>query len=172
MILWIVGLSGAGKTTLAREVLARWKVRDRATVLVDGDEMRGIFNADKEVGAHSIAGRRQNAERIVALCAWLDRQGINAVCALLSIFPDLMAENRRRFGAYFEVFLDAPLDILEARDSKGLYAGARAGTMRDVVGVDIPFPRPANADMVVRNDAATFPVASVATEILDRIGVR
>lgn len=170
MIVWIVGLSGAGKTTIGREVYALWKQRDPATVLVDGDEIRAIVGADRE-GAYTIAARRQNAERLASLCAWLDTQEINAVCCALCIFPDVLAGNRKRFRRYFEVFVDAPMSRLEERDSKGLYAAARAGKTSNVVGVDIPFPRPSAADFVVDNSGAALAARSIAGDILRRMDV-
>lgn len=171
MILWIVGLSGAGKTTLGREVYAQWKARDAATVLVDGDEIRAIFGADRGGQAFTLSGRRQNADRIVEICNWLDRQGINVVCCVLCIFPDVLAENRHRFTRYFEVFLDAPLESVMARDAKGIYAGAKQGTVGDVVGIDIPFPRPLASDLVIANGESPFDPVRIAAEVLDRAGI-
>ena len=169
MITWIIGMSGAGKTTLGRELVSQWKRQDPATVLVDGDEIRAVFAADRGDDAYTIAGRRRNAERIVGICSWLDQQQINAVCCVLCIFPDVLAENRRKFSNYFEIFVDAPMERLVERDSKGLYAAARKGTMPNVVGVDIPFPRPQTSDLVVENSAPHFDVPSVASEVLARL---
>ena len=140
MIVWLVGLSGAGKTTIARQLHRQWQAREPATVLIDGDEIREIFKHDQNAAAYTPKGRRINAERITAMSTWLDRQNINAVVSILCIFPDILAANRGHYKDYYEVFIDAPLDQLEARDSKGLYAAARAGEMSDVVSIDIPFP--------------------------------
>ena len=118
MIVWLVGLSGAGKTTIARELHRQWQAREPATVLIDGDEIREIFKHDQNAAAYTPEGRRINAERIAAMSAWLDGQNINAVVSILCTFPDIMADNRYRFSDYFEVFVDAPLADLEARDSK------------------------------------------------------
>lgn len=169
MIVWIVGLSGAGKTTLGRELYAQWKKTDPATVLVDGDEMRAIFGANREPDAFTVVGRRRNAERIVELCRWLDRQRINAVCPLLSIFPDIMAANRQVFSAYFEVFIDVPLEELERRDPKGIYAAAKRGAGADVVGIGIPFPKPSRPDVTLLNNRPDFPVDSLAGEIIEKM---
>jgi len=170
MIVWLVGLSGAGKTTIARELHIQWQRQDPATLLIDGDEVREIFKHDSGPNAYTLAGRRINAERITAMSAWLDRQNINAVVSILCIFPDILLANRSRYQAYFEIFVDAPLAQLEARDGKGLYAAAREGGMTDVVGVDIPFPTPKQPDMVVRNDGPELDGGAVAADILARIG--
>jgi adenylylsulfate kinase len=171
MIVWLVGLSGAGKTTIARELHRQWQTRDPATVLIDGDEIREIFKHDQNPAAYTLAGRRINGERIAAMSAWLDAQGINAVVSILCIFPDILAANRNRYGGYFEVFVDAPLAALEARDGKGLYAAARAGKMPDVVGIDIPFPAPEQPDLVIRNDGPALDAGATAIDILARIAV-
>jgi cytidine diphosphoramidate kinase len=171
MIVWLVGLSGAGKTTIARELHRQWQAKDPATVLIDGDEIRQIFKHDQNSAAYTLAGRRINGERIAAMSAWLDAQGINAVVSILCIFPDILAANRARYSGYFEVFVDAPMAALEARDGKGLYAAARAGEMPDVVGVDIPFPTPERPDLVIRNDGPSLDASAIATAILSRIGI-
>jgi cytidine diphosphoramidate kinase len=171
MIIWLVGLSGAGKTTIARELHRQWQAKDPATVLIDGDEIREIFKHDQNPAAYTPAGRRINGERIAAMSAWLDAQNINAVVSILCIFPDLLAANRTRFHSYYEVFVDAPLAALEARDGKGLYAAARAGRMADVVGVQIPFPAPEQPDLVINNDGPSLDAPLVATDILSKAGV-
>ncbi|MBI5544238.1 MAG: adenylyl-sulfate kinase [Deltaproteobacteria bacterium] len=170
MVIWLVGLSGAGKTTIGREVYARWKAKAPNTVFIDGDEIRGIFRHEGE-GAYTIAGRRVNSERISALCRWLDRQGINVVCSMLSIFEDHRAENRKSFSRYFEVYLDVSLEDLFARDSKGLYRDAREGRRPNVVGIDIPFSAPASPDLVLSNGNPPLDILQAATEILQRSGV-
>ncbi|MBT5195116.1 MAG: adenylyl-sulfate kinase [Rhodospirillaceae bacterium] len=171
MIVWLVGLSGAGKTTVARELHRRWQDHDPATVLIDGDEVREIFQHDRGTEPYTLEGRRINAERITAMSAWLDKQNINAVVSILCIFPDILAANRSRFSSYFEAFVDAPLADLEARDGKGLYAAARRGDEGNVVGIDIPFPRPENPDLVIRNDGPRLDAVAVAGEILSKIGI-
>ena len=171
MIVWLVGLSGAGKTTIARELHKQWRFQDPATLLIDGDEVREIFKHDNGTNAYTSAGRRFNAERIAALSSWLDRQDINAVVSILCIFPDILAANRDRYGDYFEIFVDAPLAQLEARDGQGLYAAARAGTIADVVGIDIPFPIPEQPSLVIHNDGPSLAASAIAKDILARIGV-
>ena len=166
MVIWIIGLSGAGKTTIGRALWTYWKESELNTVLIDGDEIRELFNDMNGANSHTIEGRRQNAERIYRICEWLDRQGINVVCSILSIFPDLRARNKEAFSQYFEVFVDCPLEILRERDSKGLYAGSQKGEIRNVVGVDIPFPRPKEANLIIDNSTHGLDAMKVAKEIL------
>lgn len=165
MVIWLIGVSGAGKTCVGRELCRLWKEQARHTVLVDGDEIRRIFQHDRDEQAYSLDGRRRNAERIRELCAWLDRQDINVVCCILSLFEDVHAWNRATYSRYFEVFIDAPIADVMARDVKGIYGPALRGEARNVVGVDIPFTRPAQSDMVIDNSGPFDPVA-IARRVL------
>ena len=169
MVIWLIGLSGSGKTTLGREIARQLRARQPNTVLLDGDELREVFAHGRGDEAYTVEGRRVNAERMVALCRLLDGQGIHVVCCILSIFPEMRDGNRGRFSRYFEIFMDAPLAVLEARDTKGLYAGARQGKTRNVVGIDIPFERPTRPDMVVDSSGDTADVERLAAEILVRV---
>lgn len=167
MVIWLIGLSGSGKTTLGTEVVREWKTSEPNTLLVDGDEVRRIFRQDRAPADYTVPGRRANAERIFELCAWLDGQSHNVVCSVLSIFPDLRARARTSFRRYFEVFLNPPLETLFERDTKGLYRAARAGEMKHVVGVDIPFPPPQDADLEL-DTSRSADIARLAKTILDR----
>ncbi len=151
MITWIVGLAGSGKSTLGRAVVDRLRRDGRTVVLLDGDAVRTVFGNDL---GHGLADRMRNGSRIAGLCRLLEDQGVEVVACVLAIDPERLAQNRREFGRYAEVFLDVPWEVLEARDQKGLYSGARAGRIQDVVGVDIPFPRPAAPDLVLGADHA------------------
>jgi len=171
MIIWLIGMSGSGKTTLGREIATQLRSVALNTVLLDGDEVREIFKHHYGEHPYSIEGRHINAERLTALCEMLDRQGIHVVCCVLSIFPEMRLENRRRFSAYFEVFMDAALNVLESRDVKGLYAAARRGEVSNVVGVDIPFPRPEHPDMIIDSSGTGSNIAALASQVLKRAGL-
>jgi len=160
-------MSGAGKTTIARKLRDLWSESYPNTVLVDGDEIREIMQQDQQKDSHTIAGRRKNAERITALCQWLDQQNINVVCSILSIFPDLRAQNRSNFSNYFEVFIDVPIEVLASRDTNNLYAPAMKGEVFDVVGIDIHFPVPEAPDLVIDNSKDGLDVEATAWEILE-----
>ncbi|AYD67200.1 adenylyl-sulfate kinase [Achromobacter sp. B7] len=172
MVIWLVGLSGSGKTTLGREMARQWRSVQANTVLLDGDEVREVFAHDRNNDAYTVAGRRTNAERLVALCELLDRQGINVVCCILSLFPDMREANRSRFSRYFEIFMDANMDALKLRDTKGLYRAASAGTQHNVVGVDIPFPRPTSADLIISSSGDCPDIVALARRTLEQAGAR
>ena len=169
MVIWVIGLAGAGKTTIGRKLYQNIKILDSATVFLDGDHVRDIMGQDL---GHSLEDRKKNGLRVCQLCRYLDRQGVNVVCAILSLFEEQQCWNRENYSDYFEVFVDVPMDVLAARDQKGLYSGAKAGRIRDVAGFDIPFKPPANSDMIVRNDQDLTHVDAIVAAVLDRIAPR
>lgn len=152
MVIWIIGLAGAGKTSVGRALHALLQQRGRPVAFLDGDHVREMM--DNDLG-HTLEDRRKNGRRMSRICHYLDSQGIDVVCATLSQFDEHQSWNRANNSRYFEVFLDVPMDVLMQRDQKGLYSGARAGTVKDVVGVDMPFPPPKNPDLVIARSNET-----------------
>ena len=171
MVIWLIGLSGSGKTTLGREMFNQLRQRAPNTVFLDGDEVREVFGLDRGDRSYTLEGRLLNAERLTGLCRMLDRQGLHVVCCVLSIFPEMRASNREIFSSYFEVFLDVPLEILQKRDVKGLYEAARDGRVTNVVGLDIPFPRPGSADLVIDTSGTSDGLVEIAADVLRRAGL-
>jgi len=171
MVIWMIGLSGAGKSTLGREVAKQLRAIKPNTVLLDGDELRKVFAHDKGDAPYTVQGRRLNAERIVALCEMLDSQDIHVVCCILSIFPDMRLENRTRFSRYFEVFMDAPMEVLMARDVKGMYAASARGEVGDVVGINIRFERPVGSDVTIDTSSNDADIPLLASNILEQAGL-
>ena len=165
-IIWLTGMSGSGKTTHACNLDQFFKKRNYTVKIIDGDEVRDIFK-NYDSSDYSIAGRRRNAERICAVCKWLDSQNINVVCCILSIFEESRAWNRETYSKYFEVYIEAPYEFLrEHRDYKQLYQDAEAGKMKDVVGVDIPFYPPERPDLVVENNGSLNEIPGMVDIIL------
>ena len=168
MVIWLTGLAASGKTTIGRLICEKWKQSEPATVLVDGDDIRRILECGTGPATYTMEERREVAHRIAALCAWLDQQGINVVCCTISLFSELHAENRRIFGRYFEVFINTPMDVIKARDHKGIYSAAVRGEPQNVIGVDLPFDAPLNPDYIFDNSLERTDMTPIAAKILAR----
>ncbi len=162
MIVWLNGLSGSGKSTVGR-ILHRMIVpHNPGTVYLDGDFLRDVWG--DRLG-HTVDQRRINADRISRLCKMLDDQGVNVIASVMHMFPDWQDWYRENFHEYFEVFLDVPMDVLRARDSKNIYKAAEAGEMQNVVGIDIEFPRPTKANLVISAPEVLEPADEIAKRI-------
>ena len=144
MVVWLIGLSGAGKSTIGSLLYQQVAAVHSNTVYLDGDVLRDVWG---DTLGHDIEGRRLNAHRLSHLSSMLHAQGIHVVAAVLSIFPEWQTWNRSNISDYFEIFLDVPMDVVYARDTKGLYRRAKLGEIDNVVGVDIPFTRPPASDL-------------------------
>lgn len=172
MVIWIIGLSASGKTTLGRAIYKQWKNETPNTVFLDGDDIRKIFRHENQTQHYTIEERERNSDRICELCEWLDMQGINVVCSVLSLFEEARDWNRKTYSKYFEVYIDVPMEILKKREKKGLYEGAASGKIKNVVGVDIPFPTPKNSDYVIDNSKNGLDFEKIAEDILTKAQMR
>lgn len=150
MVIWVTGLSGAGKTTLCEALSARAKALIPELVLLDGDAIRMLHGRDL---GHDERDRRRQVERLKALAGLLDRQGLVVVVCAVLYRPDQFADMRSYFSHYFEVLIDAPLALVERRDPKGLYAAARRGEAHNIVGIDIAWTPPTSPDIVLNSGA-------------------
>ncbi len=166
MVVWIIGLSGAGKTTLANEVIAQVRRSQNNVFLIDGDVVREAFGNDL---GYTLEDRRTNARRVCQLGKLLDDQEINVVCAILSLFPESRSWNRENLKNYYEIFIDTPMQNLVERDSKGIYRRFNRGEIRDVAGMDIEFPRPDNADLIIKNANSMEELLGYAQPIAEKI---
>lgn len=167
MVIWLIGMSGSGKTTIAVELVKLLRKSGCVTALLDGDLLRDVWG--DRIG-HDIESRRINAQRLSRLTQYLHDQQINVVGAVLSIFPEWQAWNRKNIPDYYEVFLDVQMPLLIARDTKGLYAEALAGKRPNVVGIDIPFPQPAFDFRITEEDQRRWSPNEIARHLLDQIG--
>lgn len=156
MVIWFTGLSGAGKTTIASLVYERVKPRLPHLVMLDGDAVREAFGDDL---GHTEADRVKQISRVQRFARLLSSQGLMVMVAVVYAHPDLLAWNRRHIPDYFEVFVDAPLDLVRRRDSKGLYGRAARGETHNVVGHDIPWHAPAAPDLILDAGRGLTPLA-------------
>jgi len=150
---WLTGLSGSGKSTIARALEAVLYDEGRLVYVLDGDNLRHGLNADL---GFSPADRRENVRRTGEVAALFADAGVIAVAALISPFASDREQVRRAVGApnFIEVYLDVPLAVCEERDPKGMYRKARAGLMAEFTGISSPYEPPASPDLVLRTAEA------------------
>jgi adenylylsulfate kinase-like enzyme len=150
MVVWITGLSGAGKSTVGHCVWQRLRQQGVPALYLDGDVLREMLG---RVDAHTPAERLELAHTYGRICHALAAQGMIVVCSTISMFHAVRRWNRDNNARYVEVYLRVPVDELRRRDPKGLYA-RQDGNM---IGVDIPFEEPAHPDLVIDNLGAVDP---------------
>lgn len=154
MVIWITGMSGAGKTTLCATLYDRMKSVMPELVVLDGDVIRRAYGNDL---THSESDRVRQVHRLRNMALTLAEQELVVMVGVLYAHPDLLEWNRQNLPSYTEIYLEASLETVMARDDKGLYAAARRGEMKNVVGLDIPWHAPRNPDILLNIDAAESP---------------
>ncbi len=153
---WLTGLSGSGKSTIAVELERQLVADGRPAYLLDGDNLRHGLNADLGFGDDD---RRENIRRVAEVAALFADAGVVAIVSLISPFAAQRDQARAihdgRELPFHEVFVDTPLEVCERRDPKGLYARARAGKLPQFTGIDSPYERPEHPDLLVTTDQGT-----------------
>jgi bifunctional enzyme CysN/CysC len=165
-VVWLTGLSGAGKSTIANEVSAMLLALERHTYLLDGDNVRKGLN--KDLG-FSDADRVENIRRIAEVSRLMVDAGLIVITSAISPFASerQMARELLEEGEFIEVFVDAPLEVVEARDPKQLYARARRGEIKNFTGIDSPYERPESPELHV--DTTQTTPAEAARLIVDEL---
>lgn len=145
-VLWLTGLSGSGKSTIANIVEKKLARMNRHTFLLDGDNVRHGLN--KDLG-FTEADRVENIRRVGEVAKLMTDAGLIVITAFISPFRSErgMVRGMMQPGEFIEVFVDTPLEVAEARDVKGLYAKARSGQLKNFTGIDSPYETPDNAEI-------------------------
>lgn len=161
--LWFTGLSGAGKSTLAEYLTPILRERGCKVEVLDGDEIRE--NLSKGLG-FSKEDRDTNIRRIGYVADLLSRNGVISITAAISPYRAVRDEIRKRAKAPFvEVYVEAALEVVEARDTKGLYKKARAGEIKNFTGISDPYEEPLKPEVVVNTGEES--IEESAEKILD-----
>ena len=163
LLYWLTGLSGAGKTIIGRELYELIRAGNSNVIFLDGDILREVFGC---VEGFSQEERLQLAMQYCRLSKMLTEQGMDVVCATISLFPECWQWNRQHIPGYREVYIKVPMDILVQRDQKQLYSRAFNGEIEQVVGVDFPLYEPENPDLILQNHGDTTPKI-LAKQILE-----
>jgi adenylylsulfate kinase len=150
VVVWLTGLSGAGKTTIARALQPVLAQQGLGVELLDGDVVRKELSP--ELG-FTKADREMHARRVVYLSKLLSRNGIIAIVSLISPYREFRAFARDQIGdAFFEVYVKASLEACIKRDPKGLYKKAIAGEIKDMTGLQDPYEEPLNPDLLLMTE--------------------
>jgi bifunctional enzyme CysN/CysC len=171
-VVWLTGLSGAGKSTIAQALERELFKRGMHTYVLDGDNVRHGLNSNL---GFSPEDRVENIRRVSEVAKLMADSGVVAITAFIS--PYRMDRRRAREIAlegkaeFLEVFVDAPLEVCEARDPKNLYKKARAGEIRDFTGIDAPYEPPEGPEIIVHTGRQTVDesVATLLEQLLPRL---
>ncbi|HRV81300.1 MAG TPA: adenylyl-sulfate kinase, partial [Planctomycetota bacterium] len=168
-VLWFTGVSGSGKSTIANIVESKLHALGVRTYLLDGDNVRHGLNRDL---GFTDADRVENIRRVAEVAALMVDAGLVVLVAFISPFraERELARSRVEDGEFFEIFVDTPLAVAEARDVKGLYAKARAGQLKNFTGIDSPYEAPESPE--IRVDTASISSEAAADAIIDLLRAR
>ncbi len=168
---WLTGLSGSGKSTIADLLAARLHSEGVHTAVLDGDNIRHGLNCDL---GFSPEARTENIRRIAEVAKLLTSFGIINMVAFISPYSSDRDSARKiqGDGDFIEVFVHAPLEVVEERDPKGLYKKARLGLIKEFTGIDAPYEEPVNPELVLHTHLET-PEESVEAVVahLRRAGI-
>jgi adenylylsulfate kinase len=153
LTIWLTGLSGAGKSTIAQRVATALRARDLPVEVLDGDAVRQNLCADL---GFSKADRDTNIRRLGFVADMLTRNGVIVVVAAISPYAAVRAEVREHIGHFLEVYVRCPLDVLVKRDTKGMYQRALHGELDHFTGVSDPYEEPPRPDLSVDTDSETI----------------
>ncbi|GAV83511.1 LOW QUALITY PROTEIN: APS_kinase domain-containing protein, partial [Cephalotus follicularis] len=171
-VIWITGLSGSGKSTVACALSQGLHMRGKLTYILDGDNVRHGLNRDLSFKAED---RAENIRRVGEVAKLFADAGIICIACLISPYRKDRDACRALLpdGDFIEVFMDAPLQVCEARDPKGLYKLARAGKIKGFTGIDDPYEPPVNSEIVLeqkRDNASPSNMAETVISFLEEKG--
>jgi adenylylsulfate kinase len=161
---WFTGLSGAGKTTIRMAVEQELRSQGCKVEVLDGDIVRQ--NLTKGLG-FSKADRDENIRRIGFVSHLLTRNGVIVLVSAISPYRDIRDEVKRKIGDFVEVYVNAPLEVCEQRDVKGLYEKARAGQIKQFTGIDDPYEPPLNPEVECKTHLQTL--EECVTQVLSKL---
>jgi len=168
-VLWLTGLSGAGKSTIANHIEKRLAAAGRHTYLLDGDNVRHGLNKDLGFTAQD---RVENIRRVAEVARLMVDAGLIVLVSFISPFRSERRMARELFapGEFFEVFVDTPLAEAERRDVKGLYRKARRGELKNFTGIDSPYETPENPE--IRIDTTSLSAEAAAARVIAHLESR
>jgi adenylyl-sulfate kinase len=151
--LWFTGLSGSGKTAIAKEVERELRRRGLKVERLDGDIVRQALTRDL---GFTKEDRDKNIERVTFVAKLLTRNGVAVLCSFISPYRERRAKTRQEIGTFIEVYVECPLEVCAQRDVKGLYAKAFAGEIENFTGVSDPYEPPESPEIVCHTAEETL----------------
>lgn len=166
VVLWITGLSGSGKSTIARFLEIELHKRNYLTKLLDGDNVRAGINNNL---GFSEVDRAENIRRIAEVSKLFVQGGVILIDCFISPTHEIRNTARQIIGEkdFFEIYINTPLEECERRDTKGLYAKARAGIIKNFTGIDSPYEEPLNPDVEIKT--MEMSIEEAVLKILDKL---
>ena len=161
MIVWITGISGAGKTTVGSRLVSELKRLGKNTVFLDGDILRTIFQSANVKTSYDRDSRIDLALKYSKLCNFLSKSGFDVVIATISMYDEVYCWNSENLDNYYEIFLKVPKKVVMHRDSKGIYADFKIGKVKNVAGFDLKVDFPKKSTLVIENHGSNDPTDAV-----------
>lgn len=170
-VIWITGLSGSGKTTVATELFSQLRGFSNNVILLDGDELRTAMQIDYNDHTNfTRESRIKLAHKYSNLAKLLSSQGFTVIVATISMFNEIYAYNKKTIKNYFEIYLEVPLEILKKRNSKHIYSNYDKNMNKNVAGLDSKVDIPYDCDLVIDNNDNEISTINIVNKILNKIG--
>ena len=163
-VIWLTGLSGAGKSAIGEEVYRKIKAKGLKVEHLDGDKVRDIFPKT----GFSKEERNRHVKRVGFLASMLEKNSVFVVASFISPYKESREFVRKLCSNFREVHIATPLEVCEQRDVKGLYAKARKGEISQFTGIDDPYEEPENADIIV--DTSNQSIEESVGEVMKGLG--
>jgi len=145
-VIWLTGIPGSGKTTLALELQKIYQQKGLPIEILDGDEIRKTLS--KDLG-FSPEDRKEHNRRVIFVAKILAKNGVTTIIPLISPYRETRANARKEIPNFVEVWVKASVDECKKRDPKGLYKKALAGEIKNLTGLQAPYEEPQNAELVL-----------------------
>ena len=167
-VIWLTGIPGSGKTTLAIELQKHFEKKGSPIEILDGDEIRKTLS--KDLG-FSPEDRKEHNRRVIFVAKILAKNGVTTIIPLISPYRETRANARKEIPNFVEVWVKASVDECKKRDPKGLYKKAMAGEIKNLTGLQAPYEEPQNPELILDTEKHSIEESvELITSTLDKLG--
>ena len=152
-VIWLTGLSGSGKTTIAQGLSDHYKINNIKHEVLDGDLYRAVLSPNE---GYSKKERDEFRYKVIFIAEILLRNQIICIIPLLSSTRKIRDEARKRFHNFIEIYVKCPIEVCEHRDPKGHYKKVRQGKLKNFVGIDIDYEEPLNPEIIIESNKVSI----------------